>query len=119
MASVAARSGRANRRPSGYRAGTKIAELLADQRCSQAILEFLATTDVGRQAHRWQKKKQKQRPASLGVGEQGSRGASRSFEGGRTVWGEEWADSLSLFLFFILFYFYFLYFLFPVSFSDR
>ena len=27
---------------------TSIAELLADQRCSQAVLTFLATTDVGR-----------------------------------------------------------------------
>jgi len=27
---------------------TNIAELLADQRCSQAVLTFLATTDVGR-----------------------------------------------------------------------
>jgi len=27
---------------------TKIAELLADERCSQAVLVFLATTDVGR-----------------------------------------------------------------------
>jgi len=32
-------------------------ELFADERCSQAILEFLATTDV--QSHRWQE----QRPA--------------------------------------------------------
>jgi len=30
-------------------------ELLADERCSQAALVFLVTTDVGgRQAHRWQ-----------------------------------------------------------------
>jgi hypothetical protein len=28
----------------------KIRDLLADMRCSQAILEFLATTDVGRRA---------------------------------------------------------------------
>jgi len=27
---------------------TSIAELLADERCSQAVLEFLATTEVGR-----------------------------------------------------------------------
>jgi len=26
---------------------TSIAELLADERCSQAVLQFLATTDVG------------------------------------------------------------------------
>ena len=29
---------------------TKIAELFANERCSQAILDFLATTDVGRTA---------------------------------------------------------------------
>ena len=29
---------------------TKVAELFADERCSQAILDFLATTDVGRTA---------------------------------------------------------------------
>jgi len=29
---------------------TKIAELFADERCSQALLDFLATTDVGRTA---------------------------------------------------------------------
>ena len=29
---------------------TKIAKLFADERCSQAILNFLATTDVGRTA---------------------------------------------------------------------
>ena len=27
---------------------TSIAELLADERCSQAVLQFFATTDVGR-----------------------------------------------------------------------
>jgi len=33
---------------------TSVAELLADERCSQAVLSFLATTDVGRtSAHRW------------------------------------------------------------------
>jgi len=36
---------------------TKIAELSAEVRCSQKILDFLATTDVG--SHRWQE----QRPA--------------------------------------------------------
>jgi len=29
---------------------TKIAELFADERCSKAILDFLATTDVGKTA---------------------------------------------------------------------
>ena len=34
--------------PTRCRDRTNIAELLADQRCSQAVLTFLATTDVGR-----------------------------------------------------------------------
>ena len=52
---------KANNRPSGRpswerlerslgRASTKIAEQSADERCSQAILHFIATTDVGRTA---------------------------------------------------------------------
>ena len=34
--------------PTRERRRTSIAELLADERCSQAVLQFLATTDVGR-----------------------------------------------------------------------
>ena len=34
--------------PTRERHKTSIAELLADQRCSQAALDFLETTDVGR-----------------------------------------------------------------------
>jgi len=34
--------------PTRERHKTSIAELLADQRCSQAVLDFLETTDVGR-----------------------------------------------------------------------
>jgi len=34
--------------PTRGRDRTKIAELLADERCSQAVLVLLATTDVGR-----------------------------------------------------------------------
>jgi len=34
--------------PTRGRDRTKITELFADERCSQAILGFLATTDVGR-----------------------------------------------------------------------
>ena len=34
--------------PTRDRDRTKIAELLADERCNQAVLQFLATTDVGR-----------------------------------------------------------------------
>ena len=36
--------------PTRGRDRTKIAELFVDERCSQAILDFLATTDVGRTA---------------------------------------------------------------------
>ena len=49
--------------PTWGRGRTKIAELFADERYSQAILDFLATTDVGRTtAPPWQK-------SSLGVGQ--------------------------------------------------
>jgi len=34
--------------PTRERQKTSIAELLADQRCSQAVLDFLENTDVGR-----------------------------------------------------------------------
>jgi len=34
--------------PTRGRAHTNIAQLLADERCSQAVIQFLATTDVGR-----------------------------------------------------------------------
>jgi len=43
--------------PTRGRDRTKIAELFADERCSQAILDFLATT--GWQAHRWLKRVKK------------------------------------------------------------
>jgi len=36
--------------PTRGRAHTNIAELLADERCSQAVIQFLATTDVGKTA---------------------------------------------------------------------
>jgi len=37
----------------------KISELFADERCSKAILDFLATTEVGRTAaHRWRTRNQ-------------------------------------------------------------
>ena len=36
--------------PARGRGRTKAAELLADERCSQAVLDFLATTNVGRTA---------------------------------------------------------------------
>jgi hypothetical protein len=45
----------ANRKPCGQRCGgrrgeVRIRDLFADERCCQAILDFLATTDVGRLA---------------------------------------------------------------------
>ena len=48
---------------------TSIAELLADERCSQAVLDFLATTDVGRmsdppvtsEASEWEAREQAER----------------------------------------------------------
>jgi len=46
---------------------TKIAELFAHERCSQAILDILATTDVGR-------------TAGLPVAEEGEGGASEASE---------------------------------------
>ena len=36
--------------PGPTRDRTKISELFADERCSQAILDYLVTTDVGRTA---------------------------------------------------------------------
>ena len=71
ICSRTARNGKANKSPSGQpswkrlesslaQPGAGTAELFADERCSQAILDFLATTDVG--SHRWQKV-QEQRPA--------------------------------------------------------
>jgi len=49
------------RRDKKTRARTKIAELLADEQCSKATLDFLATTNAGRrQAHRWQRREEEQ-----------------------------------------------------------
>jgi len=64
----------------GERDRTKIAELLADEQCSQAILDFLPTTDVGRtegppvaneeedvasEASEWDSKEREKRLAAL------------------------------------------------------
>ena len=53
--------------PTRCKGRTKIAELLADERCSQALLDFLATTDVGR-------------TAGPPVAEEGEEGASEASE---------------------------------------
>jgi len=65
--------------PSPGRDSIKIAELFADERCNLAILDFLATTDVGR-------------TAGPPVAEEGERAASEASEWedrerGRTVEG--------------------------------
>ena len=75
--SKTARSGKVSRRPSVLEETrrlpdpdrTKIAELLADDRRSQAILDFLATTDVGRTAGR---RRRSSGQRGLGVEEQGN-----------------------------------------------
>ena len=66
---------------------TNIAELLADERCSQAVLAFLATqTSAGRPAHRWQERKTRRlvRPQN---GKRGNRrsGIGRGWR--RSGWG--------------------------------
>ena len=53
--------------PTRGRDRTKIAELFADERCSQAILDFLATTDFGR-------------TAGPPMSEEGEEGASEALE---------------------------------------
>ena len=72
--------------PARGRDRTKIAELLADERCSQAVLDFLATTDVGRtagpqvargaggaasEASEWEEREREERLAEVGEGELG------------------------------------------------
>ena len=49
--------------PTRGRDRTKIAEVFADERCSQAILDFLATTDIGRTAGLPVQKGEKERSA--------------------------------------------------------
>jgi len=80
---------------------TSIAELLADERCSQAVLDFLANTDVasaGRPAHRWQKRKTRRlvRPQN---GKRGNRrsGIGRGWR--RSGWGQSLEGDGFLFLF--------------------
>jgi len=74
--------------PTRNRDRTNIAELLADQRCSQAVLTLLATADVGRsrrQAHR-RPTRMRTRPVRLRSGKRGNRrsGCGRG-EGRREV----------------------------------
>jgi len=67
---------------------TKIAELFADERCSQALLYFLATTDVGRTAGPPVAEEGEEGASeAFGVGRQRTRGAAHTVEGGG---GETW-----------------------------
>ena len=76
--------------PTRGRDRTSIAELLADERCSQAVLQFFATTDLGRtsgppttedgedaasEVSEWEARDQR---SWLGRGERGRRGWGRS-----------------------------------------
>ena len=58
----------------------KISELFDDERCSKAILDFQATTEVGRTAG---PPVADEEPGSLGVGEERARGISCTGGGGR------------------------------------
>ena len=67
---------------------TKIAELFADERCSQALLDFLATTDLGRTAGPSVAEEGEEGASeAFGVGRQRTRGAAHTVEGGG---GETW-----------------------------
>ena len=89
-----ARNGKTSRRPSGQpskmlpgptrgRDRTTIAELFADERCSQAILDFLATTVVGRTADPPVAEEGEGAASDASEWEdQGTRGAARNVEGG-------------------------------------
>jgi len=59
---------------------TKIAELFVDERRSKAILDFLATTDVGKTVGLPEAAAEE---AGRGLGEQRTRGAPRADGGGR------------------------------------
>ena len=79
--------------PTRKRDCTKIVELFADKRCSQAILDFLAKIDVGRMAgppvaEEGYIRRRGQR--GLRVGRQRTRGAARTVErGGGETWRRE------------------------------
>jgi len=90
---VAVPAGRASwRRPRSFpgptrgRARTKIAELLADERCSQAVLVFLATTEVERTSG----------PPMAGDGDGEASEASVGRQGARGAWGGVRRISVSL-----------------------
>jgi len=74
--------------PTQGRYRTNIAELLADERCSQAVLQFLATTDVGRtsgppvaEGEEDAASEARDQWSGLGRGERRRRGWGRSREG--------------------------------------
>ena len=83
--------------PTRGRGRSKITELFADERCSQAILDFLATTDVERKAGHRRKKTQEQRPARPRGGTVGdAKGGSQERESG-SGWRNRRAFILSSF----------------------
>jgi len=63
--------------PTWERHKTSIAELLADRRCSQAVLDFLENTDVGRTSGP---------PVAEEAGEEASKARSGRKERGRRGW---------------------------------
>jgi len=74
--------------PTRGRDRTSIAELLADQRCSQAVLTFLATTDVGRTSGPPVADEGEDAARGIGVGSEGTGGAGLGEEGGGGEVGE-------------------------------
>jgi len=79
---------------------TSIAELLADERCSQAVLDFLATTDVGRTSGP-PVASEEEDAASEASEKRGNRRSGLGREGRRRGWegiGEVEVVSLSVFL---------------------
>jgi len=61
--------------PTRRRDRTSIAELLADERCSQAVLQFLTTTDIGRTSGPPVAEDEGRGQRGLGVGSAGPGGA--------------------------------------------
>ena len=66
--------------PARIRDRTKIAELFAGERCSQAVLDFLATTDVGKTAGPPVASGRRSGQARLRVENSGARGTSHRWQ---------------------------------------
>ena len=100
--------------PTRGRDRTSIAELLADERCSQALLQFFATTDVGRTSgHRWPRKA-RMRPVRPRNGKRGTKRSGLGRGERRRGWGRSRVFNFILFpsllslTFFISFVFLFI-----------